>query len=48
MLGTPARTRLAARVVDGGVAVTLPERASDAVCSVLALDFADEPVVVAR
>ena len=45
MLGGPQRQRLAVRLVDAGVVVTLPERASDPVCSVLALDFDVSPVV---
>jgi alpha-L-fucosidase len=45
LLGGAARERLATRQVDGGVVVALPERASDPVCSVLALDFDVEPVV---
>jgi alpha-L-fucosidase len=45
MLGAPPRERLGVRRVDNGVVVTLPERPSDATCSVLALDFASEPAV---
>jgi alpha-L-fucosidase len=44
-LGGPRRQRLAVRTVDAGVVVALPERASDPVCSVLALDFSADPVV---
>ena len=39
MLGDRGRERLPAHVVDAGVVVTLPERASNAVCSVLAIDM---------
>ncbi|MCX5759992.1 MAG: alpha-L-fucosidase [Gemmatimonadetes bacterium] len=45
MLGGPRREALGVRPVDAGVVITLPEHASDAVCSVLALDFTTEPVV---
>lgn len=45
MLGGAPRERLAIRRVDNGVVVSLPERPSDAICSVLALDFDQEPVV---
>jgi alpha-L-fucosidase len=45
MLGGARRERLGVRAVDNGIVVTLPERASDAVCSVLALDFSEAPVV---
>jgi alpha-L-fucosidase len=47
MLGDPARTPLAARRVDGGVVVTLPEMPSDPVCSVLALEFDGTPAIAA-
>ncbi len=42
LLGTPPRERLRARLEDRGVVVTLPDRASDPICSVLALDFDSE------
>jgi hypothetical protein len=45
MLGGDRRDTLTARRVDAGVVVSLPERASDPVCSVLALDFAGEPEI---
>lgn len=45
MLAGPRRQRLGVELVERGVVVTLPERASDPVCSVLALDFDVEPVV---
>lgn len=39
MLGSPASDVLPVRRVDAGVVVTLPPRASNAVCSVLGLDM---------
>jgi alpha-L-fucosidase len=45
MLGGPWWQRLGVRAVDNGVVVTLPTRASDPVCSVLALEFEGEPRV---
>ena len=45
MLGGARRDALDVRMVDGGVVVRLPERPSDADCSVLALDFGEEPAV---
>jgi hypothetical protein len=45
MMGDAGRHPLAARPVDGGVMVSLPERASDPVCSVLACEF-EQPVRV--
>jgi len=47
MLGDRRRHLLGARQTDGGVVINLPERASDPVCSVLALDFEATPVVKA-
>ena len=46
MLGAAPRERLTARHVDSGVVITLPERPSDDVCSVLTIEFAEEPVIV--
>jgi alpha-L-fucosidase len=40
MMGDRSRHPLAARQVEAGVAISLPERASDPVCSVLACEFA--------
>ena len=39
MLSDPARRSLDVRLVDEGAIITLPEKASDAVCSVLAVDL---------
>ncbi len=41
MLGDASRRALPARQTEAGVVVSLPERASDPVCSVVALDFAE-------
>ena len=45
MMGDANRHPLAAKLVDAGVVVSLPDRASDSVCSVLACEF-DAPVRV--
>jgi alpha-L-fucosidase len=45
MLGDAGQVPLAKRQTDSGVAVSLPERASDPVCSVVACEF-DTPVKV--
>ncbi len=45
MLGATNRESLATRAVDAGLVVTLPEEATDPVCSVLALDFSSDPRV---
>ncbi|MBI2407123.1 MAG: alpha-L-fucosidase [Gemmatimonadetes bacterium] len=45
MLGEVTRESLPTRSVDQGMVITLPDRASDAVCSVLALEFRQPPVI---
>ena len=45
MMGDASRLRLTAKLADAGVTVSLPERATDPVCGVLACEFA-EPVRV--
>jgi alpha-L-fucosidase len=41
MLGDSSRQALPVKQVEAGVIVSLPERASDPVCSVVAVDFAE-------